>query len=1346
MTKPHSPSTLSSDEQLLQQKQQLAELELLVECCLLKDQWRLNQHISSLNKRVKNKLAIDHSLVKLNKKIQSSLEQVLQKKQKIKPINFPGNLPIVQELEHIRDLIEKHQVIIVAGETGSGKTTQLPKLCLAMGRGMKGLIGHTQPRRLAARTVARRIAEELHVKLGEQVGYKIRFDDKSHHQANIRVMTDGMLLAEMSADPLLGEYDTLIIDEAHERSLNIDFILGYLHQLLKKRKDIKVIITSATIDPQSFSRHFNQAPVVEVSGRTYPVEVRYRPLIEGSDLKENSDDENADVNIESHRDPLVALGDAVDELINEGPGDILAFFPGEREIRDAAQFLRKKYQHKLDVLPLYSRLTRSEQDKVFKLAQSRRMVLATNVAETSLTVPGIRYVIDTGVARISRYNQRTKVQQLPIEAISQASANQRKGRCGRLQDGICIRLYAEDDFSGRPEFTDAEIHRTHLAAVILKMLHLKLTDIESFPFFEAPDPKRIKDGLNLLDMLGAIKNTKAGRQLTPEGKNLAKLPIDPRLGKIILTARKFNCTKEALIICSGLSVQDPRERPLEFRLKANEFHQQYNTLPSDFYSLLNLWSHIHQLKSALSNSQYRKQLAKSFLSFLRLRDWMEIYAQLKKITAELAKNSAISIKNHPFDYADIHKALISGFPDQLGFKTTEGDYQGARNSRFLVNKQSAIFSRKKQSDPHKYKKTATGDSRWIVATELMESQAVYAGYAAHIDPHWCLDVVAELVKTRYFDPFWSERAGCAKAYRQQTLFGLMLVSRQAVNYQQVDEKISRKLFIEQGIFAGKIKTRIAEIQSFRNAMDKITQQENKIRKRNRLKPDSEICEMLEQRIPSRIVSTKMLEKWYRSASDEQRQLLDISQEELLQSDVSALPELPEYLAVRQYQLPLSYHFAPGEDDDGISVSIPASLIDVFQQADFEYLIPSFLEEKIAAVLKSLPKRLRKHFVPVPDYARVLVERINPDEERLLPAMIKHLKAMTGYQLELDDFNTDKIPPHLNMNFNVVDDQFNILLKGRDISKLQQCAKKAQWKKAEMIIEPLSVDENIESFTFWPEQDFTKQIEVTEAGIRVIKYPALCEKGHKIILQNFNSKAEADYYQQQAIIGLLILNIPEPVNFARKQLLHKNRLSLLYSSSGSAESLLKDLSRLVVRCIVSENSIQKKQDFEKILMKVQSEFYDVFAVMAADLAVVLKMYVNISKTIKRDISPVALASYQHIRAQLDELFYHHFLLNIEGCQIKAYMRYLKSIQLRLEKLPFSANKERASIEVLNQWSDRIHHMGEKLKPWDVDYPQWLHLKTLLKELGISLLTQQLGTLWPISEKRLNKAYVRLKTKL
>ena len=1316
---------------MLQQKQQLSELELLLEDCLIKDQLKLKKHIASLKKRLKNKLAIDHSLVKIDKNIQSSLQQVSQKKQKIKNIAFPENLPIVQELEQIQKLIEQHQVIIVAGETGSGKTTQLPKLCLAMGRGMKGLIGHTQPRRIAARTVASRIAEELKLKLGEQVGYKIRFDDKSSQQANIRVMTDGMLLAEMSADPLLSDYDTLIIDEAHERSLNIDFILGYLHQLLKKRKDIKVIITSATIDPQSFSRHFNQAPVVEVSGRTYPVEVRYRPLIELS-----SDDENAEVNTENHREPLVALADAIDELILEGAGDILAFFPGEREIRDAAQFLRKKYQHKLNVLPLYSRLSRSEQDKVFKLAQGRRIVLATNVAETSLTVPGIRYVIDTGVARISRYNQRTKVQQLPVEAISQASANQRKGRCGRLEDGICIRLYAEEDFLTRPEFTDAEIHRTHLASVILKMLDLKLSDIENFPFFERPDPKRIRDGLNLLEMMGAIKKAKGDRQLTLTGKRLAQLPIDPRLAKIIITAAQFNCVKEALIICSGLSVQDVRERPLEYRQKANEIHQQYNELPSDFCSLLNLWSHFHHLKSELSNSQYRKKLSLSFLSFLRIRDWIEVYAQLKKIAVEMN----IHTKDQPADYADIHKALIAGLPDQLGLKTTEGDYQGARNSRFLVNKQSAIFSRKKQTAQNK--KLQTGSTKWIVATELVETQSVYARYAAHIDPEWCLEVVPELVKTRYFEPFWSERSGCAKVYMQQTLFGLMLVSKKTVNFQQIDEVVSRQLFIQQGIYGRKIKTRIPEIKAFWNAIDEITAQENKIRKRDRLKADSEIYQILDQHIPATILSAKMLEKWYRNASTKERQLLNIPLEALLQSDSKELPQLPESIEVKQYRLPLSYHFSPGEDDDGISVSIPASLIDLFQDADFEYLIPNFLEEKIAALLKSLPKRLRKNFVPVPDYARVLVERINPEKERLIPAIINHLKAMTGYQLEIDDFNKNSIPQYLNMNFNVIDDNFNILAKGRDLLKLQQGAKTSQWKKSEKIAESSPQQSKMEVFSFWPEKDLDKQVEVIEAGIRVIKYPALYQKENKIILAHFNTGNEADYYQKEAIIALLLLNIPEQINFARKQLLNKDRLSLLYSNIGSADSLLNDLSVLVVRQIVSENMIQNKDDFEKNLLIIQSEFYDVFATVAAELVEILKQYVDISKKIKRDISPMALASYQHIATQLDDMFYEHFLRYLHSEQLRCYKRYLQSMQLRLAKLPHSADKERAAIEVLNHWSEKIKQMGEKLQPWQADYSEWLHLKTMINELSISLFTQELGTLWPVSEKRLKKAFEKV----
>ncbi len=1338
MKQNHTEATTTSLKLLQSQLQQ----------CRLCDQKNIATHIAALNNRLKSNQPIDQSLQKLEQSIKRSKDIVNSLENSVPKVRFPEQLPIAKRIDDISEAISKHQVVIIAGETGSGKTTQIPKICLTLGRGRLGLIGHTQPRRLAARTVSSRIAEELKVTLGEQVGYKIRFDDVSSDKANLLVMTDGMLLAEMSADPLLLAYDTLIIDEAHERSLNIDFLLGYLHQLLDKRPELKLIITSATIDPARFSKHFNNAPIIEVSGRTYPVEVRYRPLL----VTLENTDEGQSVE-EIVREPLQAMAEAVAELIDYGSGDILIFLPGEREIRDAAGFLRKRFLNQLDVFPLYSRLSKKEQDKIFKSHTKRRIVLATNVAETSLTVPGIRYVIDTGVARISRYNQKTKVQQLPIEAISQASANQRKGRCGRLEDGICIRLYAEEDFNLRKEFTEAEIHRTNLASVILKMKQMRLGNIQQFPFVEPPEEKRISDGFRLLQNLQAINSKK---ELTHIGKQIARLPLDPRFGKMLYTAAQYHCLKELLIIVSALSVQDIRERPLEKRQQADEFHRRFNSVNSDFISILNLWQYCHHLRQDLSSSAFRRQLAKQFLSFVRLRDWTETYRQL----SSLCKQSGMKINQLPSDYASVHKSIISGLPDQLGNKSPDGDYLGARNSRFLVTKQSAVINKTRDDSlqqifdtntlksTQKQTKVSLPSGQWIVAAELVETQKIYARQAAVIDTDWVVEVVSPLIKKRYYDPFWSLKSGACKAYLQQSIFGLILETKKLVNYETVDKEYCRQLFLKEGLVKRQLKTKIPEIINFWQACDEVIQQEDKVRRRDRLLDSESIVELLDNRLPKSIVSIGQLNKWYKKANLEQRSRLNISAEKLLRNDVSEMPELPKYWLLNDIKLPIEYKFEPGSEDDGMTVTLPLAILQGLDNSDFEYLIPALLRDKIIALLKGLAKKLRKNFVPVPNFADSILARIEEQKnalgekqysEKLLPAICRHLKQITGVSLSISELEAVELPPQLKVNFKLIDEAGKVLCKARDITLLQQQMDSKNWQAE--LLQPLkqNIIELETQLTTWPKQEIFKALELTQSGIKIKQYPGLDQDRGEIFVALFSSLREAEYSTQQATIGLILTNLNRQLEFMKKDLSQQQTINLGYASLGNYSDFCAELAWAAVSSLLTDKKVSSRTEFESVLQWITGEFQQRATELAKIIVPILEEKVKVKTQLKGKLPVSAIASYQHIARVVDDLIYPGFIKAVPMTQLKCYSNYLKSLLLRLEKLPHNANRERADIETLNHWGDKISTLQLKIPIWSEHYKQLRNLYWMRDELSVSFFTQELGTRIPVSEKRLSKQY-------
>jgi ATP-dependent helicase HrpA len=909
-----------------------------IDDCMNKDKFRLHKRISGA-KRIKNDKAKQAVFDEIVVDIARSMAQVQAREQHNAHIEYPEILPVSQKREDIAKAIAENQVVIVAGETGSGKTTQLPKICAELGRGKKGVIGHTQPRRLAARSVANRIAEEMQTKLGDYVGYKVRFNDQVSDDTQIKLMTDGILLAEIQHDRYLNQYDTIIIDEAHERSLNIDFLLGYLRELLPKRKDLKVIITSATIDPERFSKHFNDAPIIEVSGRTYPVETRYRPL--------NSEDEK-------DKDQIDGIIDAVDELSLEGEGDVLIFLNGEREIRDTADALNKLKLRDTEVVPLYARLSSAEQNRIFQSHSGRRLVLSTNVAETSLTVPGIKYVIDPGTARISRYSYRTKVQRLPIEEISQASANQRKGRCGRVQEGICIRLYAEEDFESRPEFTDPEILRTNLASVILQMTALGLGEIEAFPFVEAPDKRNIQDGVRLLEELGAIATSKQGekKKLTKMGRQLSRLPIDPRLARMVIEASKQGCLNELMIIASALSIQDPRERPSDKQQSADDKHRRFHDKESDFLTYLNLWEYIQKKQKELSGNQFRKHCKQEYLNYLRIREWQDVYFQINQSMKEMD----MKLTDSAGDYLKIHTSILSGLLSHIGLKDQEkNEYQGARNAKFSIFPASGLF--KKQP-------------KWIMSAELVETSKLWGRVIAKIQPEWIEPLAGHLIKRSFSEPHWSKKQAAVMAHEKVTLYGIPIVPKRLVNYGSIDPTISREIFIRSALVEGEWETRHSFFKNNRKLLAEVEELEHKSRRRDILIDDDELFDFYDQRVDTQVVSGKHFDSWWKKELKANPNQLDFEKEMLFKGDASHVTELdyPNFWHQNGLKLKLSYQFEPGENSDGVTVHIPLPILNQVKMDGFDWQIPGLRKELVISLIKALPKGLRRNFGPARHYA------------------------------------------------------------------------------------------------------------------------------------------------------------------------------------------------------------------------------------------------------------------------------------------------------------------------------------------------------------------------------------------
>ncbi len=1277
--------------------------------CLIKDRFRFSKRIDGASK-IKNESARNAVFDEIALDIAQSMMVVEQRKQQMPKIEYPALLPVSQKRDDIAQAIAHHQVVIVAGETGSGKTTQLPKICAELGRGKYGLIGHTQPRRLAARSVANRIAEEMETELGGFVGYKVRFTDQISDQTQIKLMTDGILLAEIQNDRFLNQYDTIIIDEAHERSLNIDFILGYLKQLLPRRPDLKVIITSATIDPERFSKHFSNAPIIEVSGRTYPVEVRYRPLA--------GDDDS-----ESDRDQLEGIFQAVDELCDEGLGDILIFMNGEREIRDTADALSKRNLRDTEIVPLYARLSAGEQNKIFQPHAGRRIVLATNVAETSLTVPGIKYVIDPGTARISRYSYRTKVQRLPIEPISQASANQRKGRCGRTEEGICIRLYSEEDFLSRPEFTDPEILRTNLASVILQMTALGLGDIEAFPFVEAPDKRNIQDGVRLLEELGAINDQikDPKKRLTESGKQLARLPIDPRLARMVLEASKLGCLKEVMIIASALSIQDPRERPSDKQQSADDKHRRFNHEDSDFLTLVNLWHYIGQQQKALTSNQFRRQCKLDYLNYLRVREWQDVYTQLHQSTREMG----FKLNDEPGSYHAVHSAILVGLLSHIGMKDQEkNEYHGARNARFNIFPASGLF--KKQP-------------KWVMSAELVETSKLWARVVAKIEPDWIEPLAKHLSKRSYSEPHWSKKNAAVMAYEKVMLYGIPIVPKRLVNYGTIDPVLSREIFIRSALVEGDWETKHAFFKQNRALLAEVEELEHKSRRRDILVDDEELFQFYDQRVGTEVVSGRHFDAWWKTASRKTPDLLSFEKEMLFKGDASHITDLdyPNFWHQGNLKLKLSYQFEPGENSDGVTVHIPLPILNQVEPHGFDWQIPGLRHELVVSLIKSLPKTLRKNFVPAPNYADAFLARVTPFEMPLLDAMEKELRRMTGVTVLREDWKLDQLPAHLKITYRAVDHRNRKLNESCDLHELKESLK-------EKVQETLSqvADDDIEQRDLhtWSFGELPKVYQQKRGGFEVRAYPALVDKKDSVEIKLFETEQEQLSAMRAGQRRLILLNVPSPIKYLHANLPNKSKLGLYFNPYGKVLDLIDDCIACGVDKLIEERGgmVWEPQAFEALKEHVRAELGDTVVEIAKQVETILTTAYNINKRLKGKVDFTMAFALSDVKAQIEGLIFSGFATECGWKRLPDILRYMRAIERRMEKLPVDPNKDRLHMLKIESVANKYKELLNKI-PKGMAIPDNVReIRWMLEELRVSYFAQQLGTPYPVSDKRIINA--------
>jgi ATP-dependent helicase HrpA len=1339
-----------------------ANFDAVLQACMLADRFPLRRKMQEL--RVLQKSGDEKSQAKAQRlmneiaqKLHTSQKKYQQRLATLPKPEYPLELPVSGRKDEISAAIMKNQVVIVCGETGSGKTTQLPKICLELGRGVSGLIGHTQPRRIAARSVASRIAQELNSPLGEVVGYKVRFNDKLSESSYVKLMTDGILLAETQGDKFLNAYDTIIIDEAHERSLNIDFLLGYLKQLLPKRPDLKIIVTSATIDADRFSKHFNGAPVIEVSGRTYPVEIRYRPLgAAGFRAKEMAEAENAQFDLDDETDFSTenissgnilgiarkaktearwleeddeeeaieeAILDAADDLLRQGDGDILVFLPGEREIRDVTDHLRKyqgrsaKLKH-IEVLPLFARLSIEDQQKIFKSHSSRRIVLATNVAETSLTVPGIKYVIDAGLARVNRYSPRAKVEQLQIEKISQAAAKQRAGRCGRVSNGICVRLYSEQDFNGRPEFTEPEILRSSLAAVILRMAALRLGDVTEFPFIEAPSSRLIADGYLLLQELGAVD---AQRQITETGLQLAKLPLDPRVGRMILAAKREHCLREILIIASVLSIQDPRERPMDKREAADNAHAKFAGEGSDFMSYLKLWDFFdHALKTKKSNKDLLNQCHSNFLSFLRLKEWRELHGQLLDIVSEMD----FKLNEKEANFEQIHKALLAGLLGNIGFKDGESEsYAGARGIRFHIAPGSTL---KKQRP------------KWVIAAELVDTSKLYARCVAKIEPDWIEPLARGLTESHYSDPRWDRKMGMVNAWERVSLYGLTIIPKRRVHYGPIDPKESREIFIREALANGEFDTRAAFFTANERLIAEVEELEHKARRQDVLVDEHQLFTFYDAKIPADIYNAASFEKWRAEAEKTNPKLLYLTRDDLMRhgADEITAVQFPEKIMLDGVEVTLKYRFEPGHVLDGVTATIPLALLNQLNPVQTEWLVPGMLREKLTYLIKALPKTFRRVCVPVPEFVTGFLEKNKAGEGAIKPTLAAYIQRETTLKISAEDW-TDETPAHLLMNFSVIDDAGRELAIGRDWNAL----KKQLGSAAQLTFRNASPDIEKTGLKQWDFGDLPQTLSFERDGLKVTGYPALEDDVDTVSVKLFDTEREAEQSHRKGVCRLMRFELKEQMKQLEKSLPNFNQYALVLRNVMSPDDLRDDMITAIAdRAFIGEDDLPRTNaDFMKLKQRARTRLPAVTEAVARQAQAIATEYQLLTQK-QGQMAATVNRLKRDLEQQISLLVYKGCFSQTPWEYLQNIPRYLKALRLRIEKHP--ANPERdgknaGSVGLIWQkWQDKINALNQA----HLDIPQQLlDFRWLIEELRVSLFAQELKTPFPVSIKRLEKIW-------
>ncbi|WP_414686044.1 ATP-dependent RNA helicase HrpA [Mycobacterium sp.] len=1275
-----------------------------------------------LGRRLKNlRGAEPQKLRQLADQIATAEALVAARQAAVPAITYP-DLPVSERRHDIAEAIRAHQVVVVAGETGSGKTTQLPKICLDAGRGVRGTIGHTQPRRLAARTVAQRIADELQTPLGDVVGYTVRFTDQVSDRTLIKLMTDGILLAEIQRDRRLLRYDTLILDEAHERSLNIDFLLGYLRELLPRRPDLKVIVTSATIEPQRFADHFGGAPIVEVSGRMYPVEIRYRPLEVpvSSDFGDDPDDPDHEIVRTEIRDEIEAIVDAIGELEAEPPGDVLVFLSGEREIRDTAEALGG-LRH-TEVLPLYARLPTAEQQKVFAPHTGRRVVLATNVAETSLTVPGVRYVVDPGNARISRYSRRLKVQRLPIEPVSQASAAQRAGRSGRTAPGVCIRLYSEEDFAARPRYTDPEILRTNLAAVILQMAALQLGDppgyVEDFPFLDPPDRRSVRDGVQLLQELGAFDQRGA---ITDLGRRLARLPVDPRLGRMILQAQTEGCVREMLVLAAALTIPDPRERPTDREEAARQKHARFADDASDFVSYLNLWRYLREQREMLSRNAFRRMCRNEFLHYLRIREWQDLVGQLRSIARDLGINES-SDAQVPADPAGVHAALLAGLLSHVGMRREDGrEYLGARNSRFVLAPGSVLTKR---------------PPRWVVVAELVETSRLYGRTAARIRPEVVERVAGELVDRSYSEPHWDAQRGEVMAYERVTLYGLPLVARRRVGYARVEPALARDLFIRHALVEGDWRTRHHFFRDNARLRAELEELEERARRRDLLVGDDEVYALYDARIPAEVVSARHFDAWWKKQRHKTPGLLTFTRDDLLRTEETADADRPDSWRSGDVALPLTYRFEPGAADDGVTVHVPIEVLARLGGDEFAWQVPALREELVTALIRSLPKDLRRNFVPAPDAAHAVLTGIDPTGEPLLPALQRELRRRSGVLVPIDAFELDKLPTHLRVTFAVESADGLEVARGKDLQALQE---RLAGPARRAVVRAVAGELERKGLRAWPGDldELPRTVERTVDGRTVRGFPAFVDAGDGVDLRVFAKPAEQDDAMGAGTRRLIRLSVASPVKPVERQLDPRARLALGANPDGSLSALLDDCADAATDALAPRPT-WTRDEFAALRDRVGEALLPTTVDIVARVEKVLSAAQEARLALPDQPPPAQADAIADVRGQLDRLLPPGFVTITGRAHLADLARYLTAIRRRLDRLPHGIDADRERMQRMRAAQDAYDELVRVLPPARVTSADVRDIARQIEELRVSLWAQQLGTPRPVSEQRIYRA--------